>query len=114
VVKQTTAASGYDDISLARLADDEQGLVGDGRRVAMFSTPATTTRWRQPRQAADLRQRARSTRRTRRRFVGPVSGFDTYKSDYTYRLTAAAGVTVTVNGANQFYTPKATSTAGHG
>ena len=47
-------------------------------------------------------------------FVGTIASFDTYKMDYTPRLAAAGGVTVTVNGANQYYTPKATSTAGTG
>jgi hypothetical protein len=47
-------------------------------------------------------------------YVGNLAGFDTYKLDYAYRLTAAAGVTVTVNGANQRYVPKATSTASTG
>jgi hypothetical protein len=43
-----------------------------------------------------------------------VGSFDTYKLDYANRLTAAAGVNVSVNGANQWYTPRATSTAGTG
>jgi hypothetical protein len=47
-------------------------------------------------------------------YVGQVSSFETYKMDYAQRLTAAAGVTVTVNGANQRYVPKATSTASTG
>ena len=34
--------------------------------------------------------------------------------DYANRLVAAAGTTVTVNGANQRYVPAATSTAGSG
>jgi hypothetical protein len=37
--------------------------------------------------------------------VGQFCNFDTYKLDYGLRLTAAAGVTVTVNGANQRYVP---------
>jgi hypothetical protein len=46
--------------------------------------------------------------------IGAVSGFDTYKLDYAYRLAAAAGVTVTINGANQRYVPKSMSTASTG
>ena len=49
-----------------------------------------------------------------RAHVGRVAGFDTFKLDYSERLLAASGVTVTVNGANQYYTPKATSTASTG
>ena len=40
-------------------------------------------------------------------YIGMVASFETYKLDYATRLTAAAGTTVTVNGANQYYTPKA-------
>ncbi|MNO83883.1 P22 coat protein [compost metagenome] len=48
-------------------------------------------------------------------FVGEVCSFDTFKLDYSRRLTAAAGgggitINTQVGGAN-FYTPKATSTA---
>jgi hypothetical protein len=114
VVKRTTAASGYDDLALADSIMIEQGLVGDmTRRVAMLhardynnmagnlakpmtsSNPKTNTAYESA-------------------YIGRVAGFETFKSDYTYRLTAAAGVTVTVNGANQRYVPKATSTAGTG
>jgi hypothetical protein len=45
-------------------------------------------------------------------YVGPIAGFDTYKGDYTQRiLLAVPGAGVTVNGANQRYVPRATSTA---
>jgi hypothetical protein len=47
-------------------------------------------------------------------FVGNVAGFETFKLDYANRLTAALGVTVTLNGANQYYTPKSISTASTG
>jgi hypothetical protein len=36
-----------------------------------------------------------------------IANFDVLKMDYTPRLTAAAGVTVTLSAANQYYTPKA-------
>jgi hypothetical protein len=47
----------------------------------------------------------------RKAYVGPIAGFDTYKLDYAYRKAAAAGSSITLNAANQYYTPKATSTA---
>jgi hypothetical protein len=48
-------------------------------------------------------------------FVGRVASFDTYKLDYSKRLTAAAaGGSITINTNTQFYTPKATSTASTG
>jgi hypothetical protein len=50
----------------------------------------------------------------RRAMVGTISNFDTYKLDYAYRLTVAAGSGTTLNAANQYYTPKATSTSATG
>ena len=43
-----------------------------------------------------------------------LANFDTYKLDYAYSLAAATATNVTVNGANQYYTPQATSTASTG
>jgi hypothetical protein len=51
-----------------------------------------------------------------RSFVGEVAGFQTYKMDYANRIlgnTTPVG-DITINGANQYYTPRATSTAGTG
>ena len=46
--------------------------------------------------------------------IGMLANFDTYKLDYAYSLPAATATNVTVNGANQYYTPQATSTASTG
>lgn len=46
--------------------------------------------------------------------IGMLANFDTYKLDYAYSLAAATATNVTVNGANQYYTPEATSTAATG
>jgi hypothetical protein len=114
VVKRTAAASGFDDLAAADSMMIEQGLVGDmGRRIAVlhardYNNMASTLA--KPQTSAN----AMVNSAYQKAQVGPVSGFDTFKSDYTYRLTAAAGVTVSVNGANQRYVPKATSTAGTG
>lgn len=114
VVKRTVAASGYDDLALADALMIEQGLVGDAsRRVAIahardYNNMASTLA--KPQTSAN----SKVNTAYEKAYIGMVSGFDTFKADYTYRLTAAAGVTVTVNGANQRYVPKATSTAGTG
>lgn len=114
VVKRTTSATGYDDISAADSVMVEQGLVGDvGRRVAIVHARDYNNmagNLAKPQTSANPKVNTAYESA----YVGQVSGFDTFKSDYTYRLTAAAGVTVTVNGANQYYTPKATSTASSG
>jgi hypothetical protein len=114
VVKRTVAASGFDDLAGADSLMIEQGLVGDvGRRISVlhardYNNMASALA--KPQTSAN----SKVNPAYERGYVGNVSGFDTYKSDYTYRLTLAAGVTVTVNGANQRYVPAAMSTAGTG
>jgi hypothetical protein len=114
VVKRTSAASGYDDLSLADALMIEQGLVGDAsRRVAVLHARdynAMAGNLAKPQTSANPKVNTAYEKA----FVGNVSGFDTFKSDYTYRLTAAAGVTVTINeatAANRRFVPRATSTA---
>jgi P22 coat protein - gene protein 5 len=114
VVKRTVAASGFDDLALADSLMMEQGLVGDiGRRVSIlhardYNNMASALA--KPQTSANPKVNTAYEKA----FVGNVSGFDTFKSDYTYRLTAALGTTVTINGANQRYVPKAVSTASTG
>jgi hypothetical protein len=114
VVKRTGAASGFDDLAAADSLMVEQGLVGDSpRRVAVLHARDynnIASALAKPQTSAN----SKVNTAYENAYVGQVSGFDTFKSDYTYRLTAAAGVTVTVNGANQRYVPKATSTAATG
>ena len=111
VSKRTTAASGYTDVAEADALMNEQGIIMSDRQFALSSRDYNGM-------AADLA--ARQTMNTmpteayRRSYVGEVAGFQTFKMDYANRLTAAAGTTVTVNGANQYYTPAATSTASTG
>lgn len=114
VVKRTTAASGYDDLSVADALMIEQGLVGDAsRRVAVIHARdynLMAGNLAKPQTSAN----GKVNNAYENAYVGRVAGFETFKSDYTLRLTAALGTTVTVNGANQRYVPKATSTAGTG
>lgn len=114
VVKRTTAASGFDDLAAADSIMLEQGLVGDAlRRVAVLHARdynSMASALAKPQTSAN----SKVNPAYEQGFVGNVSGFDTYKADYTYNLAAKAGVGVTMNGANQYYTPKATSTAGTG
>lgn len=111
VVKRTTAATGFDDIALADALMNEQGVQAFDRYCALSSRDYNNM-------ASNLAGRGtmqgKPTTAYEKAYVGNVAGFETYKLDYANRLTAAAGVTVTVNGANQYYTPKATSTAGTG
>jgi hypothetical protein len=111
VSKRTTAASGFTDVAEVDALMNEQGVMMSDRNYALSTRDYNGM-------AADLAARQTMiqipTEAYRRAYVGEVAGFQTYKMDYANRLTAAAGVTVTVNGANQYYTPKATSTAATG
>ena len=111
VAARSTAASGYNDVAEADALMNEQGVMMDGRSFALSSRDYNGM-------AGDLAARQTMnnipTEAYRRSYVGEVAGFQTFKMDYANRLIAAAGVTVTVNGANQYTTPAATSTAGSG
>jgi hypothetical protein len=111
VSARSTAASGYSDVAEADALMSEQGVMMDGRNFALSSRDYNGM-------AGDLAARQTMnempTEAYRRSYVGEVAGFQTFKMDYANRLTAAAGTTVTVNGANQYHTPAATSTAATG
>ena len=111
VVKRTTAATGFDDIALADAIMNEQGVQAFDRFAALSSRDYNNM-------ASNLAGRGtmqgKPVTAYEKAYVGNIAGFETFKLDYANRLTAAAGTTVTVNGANQYYTPKATSTAATG
>jgi len=119
VVKQTSAASGYDDISLADALMLEQGLIAEddpARRVCVLHARdynKVAGNLAKPQSSANPKVNSAYERA----YVGNVSGFETFKAGYTYNLAAKAGVTVTINdatAANRRYVPKATSTAATG
>lgn len=111
VVKRTVAATGYDDIAQCDDAFNRVGINMDSRRICLPSNHYN-------KMAGNLAQRQTVAGKVQtayeKAYVGQVANFDTYKLDYGYRLTAATGTGVTFNGANQFYVPKATSTAATG
>lgn len=111
VIARQSTASGFDDIALADAMMNETGVPMGDRRIALATRDYNSM-------AGDLAKRQTVNGRVEtaydRAYVGRVAGFDTFKLDYSERLLAAAGVTVTVNGVNQYYTPKATSTASSG
>jgi hypothetical protein len=113
VVKRTVAATGYDDIALADAGLTEQGVPRPDRMLGLSPRDynAMAGNLAKP-QTSGLQKTSTAFEKA---YLGPVAGFDTYKLDYGYRLTAAAGVTVTINGANQRYVPTSgTTTAGIG
>jgi hypothetical protein len=106
-VKRTSAPSGYDDLSEADSMMLEQGLVGvDSNRKCFLHARhynSMASALAKPQTSAN----AKVNSAFEKSYVGQVAGFDTFKSDYTYNLTVRAGVTVTVNGANQRFVPAA-------
>lgn len=113
VVKRTAAPSGYDDLAEANSIIMEQGLGKDATlkcflHARHYNAMAGTLA--KPQTSAN----GKVNTAFEDAYVGRVAGFETFKSDYTYNLTAKAGVTVTVDGANQRHVPKATSTAATG
>lgn len=107
VVKRTSAATGFDDVALCEAIMNEQGVPAFDRFLALSTRDYNGI-------ASNLAGRGtlagKALTAYDKAFVGQISSFDTFKLDYANRLTAAAGTTVTVNGANQYYTPVATAT----
>lgn len=111
-VKRTTAPTGFDDIALADAQLTEIGAPLPGRKF--FASPRTynamASNLAKP-QTSGLRETMTAFQKA---YVGDVAGFDTYKNDQSVRLAAATGGVTTVNGANQYWVPKSTSTAATG
>jgi hypothetical protein len=106
VVARTGPASGFDDVAQCEAAFNEAGVPGFDRNLALSTRDYNGM-------AKDLANRmtmtGKPTTAYERAFVGMVASFDTYKMDYGVRLPAAAGGAITLSGANQYYTPRATS-----
>lgn len=111
-VKRTSAASGFDDVAQLDNAFNRMGIPMHDRK-ALFSS-ADYNNMAKDLATRSVLQAGKTLTAYEAAAVGKIAGFDTFKLDYAYRLTAAAGVTVTINGANQRYVPKATNTAATG
>jgi hypothetical protein len=103
IVKQTGAASGYSNVAALDNICNRNGIPMFDRKLVLSSADYNGM-------AADLAGRqvlqpGKTLSAYESALVGKVANFDTYKLDYAYRLTAAAGTTVTVNGANQRFVP---------
>ena len=103
VVKRTTAATGFDDVALCEAICNEQGVPMEDRFMGLNTRDYNGM-------ASDLAKRQTMAGRPETAYAkalvgNGVANFDLLKMDYGVRLTAALGVTVTMNGANQYYTP---------
>lgn len=112
-VKRSSTASGFDDVAACDTAFNRNGVPMDSRKLLLSSSDYNSM-------ASNLQVASRSfgngvsDNALRKALVGTVANFDTYKLDYAYRKAAAAGSGITLNAANQYYVPKATSTAATG
>lgn len=111
VVDVATAATGFDDIAEAEAIMNEQGVPQMDRYAALSTRDYNNM-------ASNLADRGTVQGKVLTAYekarIGMLASFDTYKLDYAYRLDAATATTVEINGANQYYTPQATSTAATG
>jgi hypothetical protein len=113
IVSKRPAAVGFDDVAELDSLFNEQGVDSIDRFVAYGSRDYNKL-------AKDLANRPNLDKGLtedayKRALVGEnVAGFDVFKLDYATRLTAAAGVGVTISAANQYYTPKATQASTNG
>lgn len=112
-VKRSVAATGYDDLALCDAVMNETGVPMGDRVMALntrdYNAMAGNLATRQTFEG-DVSKAYRDA------FIGSgIAGFDLFKMDTGYRLgLAVPGAGVTINGANQRYIPKATSTASSG
>ena len=111
-VKRTVAASGFDDVALADAAFTEVGVPQADRMMFLAARDynSMASNLAKP-QTSGLQKTATAYEKG---YVGDISGFETYKNDQSVRLAAATGGATTVNGAGQYWEPKATSVAGTG
>jgi len=113
VVTRTAALTGYDDVALCDAVMTEQGIPNDRRVMGLNPRDYNNM-------AGNLASRTldnnKSLKAYERAYLGDVAGFETYKLNYSYRLTIEASTTVTItNGSALYYTPAAyTTTAGRG
>lgn len=108
-IKRTTAPVGFDDVALADAAFSEIGVPA-GERAATLAPRVyngMASNLAKP-QTSGLEESMTSLRKA---YVGEIAGFETYRNDQTIRFAAAAGGATTINGANQYRVPAATSTA---
>jgi hypothetical protein len=110
-VKRSAAASGFDDVAAIDTAFNRLGVGMDSRHACYSSGDYNSM-------ASNLASRtldnSKSLTAYEKSAVGNIAGFDVHKLDYAYRLTAALGVTCTMNGANQRYVPVSTTVDANG
>jgi hypothetical protein len=112
VSKRTGAATGFDDVAQVDALMTEIGVNKADRRAFYSSRDYNGMSGNL---ASRVLDNSKSLNAYEEAYVGRVSGVETYKNDQTYRLAAAVpGAGVTINGANQYYTPQGHTTDASG
>ena len=111
-VKRTTAPTGFDDVALIDTTFAKTGVTNSDRSLFLSASAynAMASNLAKP-QTSGL---TKTSTAYERGYVGNISGFETFKNDTAKILGAATGGATTVNGAGQFWEPKATSTGATG
>jgi hypothetical protein len=108
-IKRTGAPVGFDDIAMADAQFTEQGVPLHDRKA--FLAPRVYNSMAGNLAKPQTSGLSETMDAYRKAYVGDVAGFETFKNDQSIRLAAATGGVTTVNGANQYYVPKARSKA---
>jgi len=107
VSKRTSTPTGFDDVADCDALLTEIGVETD-QRYAFYSARDYNS------MASNLASRvldnSNSADAYRKAYVGEIAGFETYKNDVSYSLSAATATGVTLNAANQYYVPAGSTT----
>lgn len=112
VVPIDAAASGFDDVAMVEAIMNEQGVPEYDRILALSTRDYNGM-------ASNLADRGTMGDKVKaayeRAFVGQIASFDTWKLDYSRRITAAAGGAITIDttdDSDEFFLPSAVDANG--
>lgn len=111
-VKRTTAPTGFDDIAVADTTFARTGVTNRDRSLFLSASAYNSMASNLAKPTTSGLQKTANA--YEKGYVGEVSGFETFKNATAKTLAAATGGTTTINGANQYWTPTATSTGSTG
>jgi hypothetical protein len=109
-IKRSGAPTGFDDVAEADATFTEQGIGPSAGQRTFVAAPRAMN-------GIASNMAARGTvgdmvsKAYREAYVDKISNFDVVRGEYSYQLAASAGGNITIAGANQYYVPKAMSTA---
>lgn len=109
VVKNTSAAAGFADVALADALMREQGVPSHDRNFAYSPRDYNDAAANLAGKTLQTPPNSKALKAYEEAYVGRVAGMETWKMDYANQLAAGTATSISVNGANQYYVPQATS-----